>query len=415
MKKKRIVITGVGLVSCFGQDVDAFYEALLEGKSGVQEITSFDTSALPTHFGAPVTGFDPEQFLDKKQARRVDPCIAYAIAAGKMALQKAQLDLEQIDKMRAGVLISSGMGGMQAIMDGVITIHEKGYKKVTPFFIPYILTNMASALLAIELGFKGPSYSVSTACATSNYSIYLAAEHLRRGDADIIIAGGAEATMNQMCYGGFSAMRALSRRNEECTKASRPWDKGRDGFVVGEGCGAFVLETLEHALARGAPILAEYKGGAITCDAHHMTEPTPDGTDVARCIQLALADGGIGIDEVDYVNAHATSTPVGDLCEIRALKKVFGSHLSRMRVNATKSMIGHALGAAGALELVATLQAIRTGKIHPTINLIDPEEEIEGVPLVRGQMEAFEVDVAISNSFGFGGHNSVLAIAKYEE
>ena len=417
-KKKRVVITGMGLVSCFGTDVKTFYEKLLEGESGIDLITSFNTEKFPTKFAASVKNFNPEDFVDKKLARRADPCINFAIAAGKMAVSDAKLNLDQIDKTRVGVLIGSGMGGMERFYDGCTTIElaERGIedRKLTPFFIPFVITNMAGALLAIEFGFKGPNYSISTACATSNYSIFSAINHIRDGQADVILAGGTEAGVNIMGLAGFSALKALSRNNENYEKASRPWDKNRDGFVLGEGCGVLVLESLEHALKRGATILAEVKGGAITSDAHHMTEPTPDGSDVATCIEMALLDAGVKPEDVDYVNAHATATPVGDLCEVRALKKVFGSHLEKMRVNATKSMIGHALGAAGALELIATVEAMQRNKVHPTMNLVDPEEELAGINVVPNKAEDFSVNVAISNSFGFGGHNSVIVVSKYE-
>ncbi|MBM3192816.1 MAG: beta-ketoacyl-ACP synthase II [Chlamydiae bacterium] len=414
MKKKRVVVTGMGLVSCFGTDVNKFFESLLEGKSGVSKVTAFDPGELTTTFGAAVTGFDGELFLDKKQARRVDSCILYGVAAGKLALQNSSLDLEALNKLRAGVVIGSGMGGMQVFIDGVETAFEKGVKRVTPFFIPYVLTNMPGALLAIDLGFKGPNYSVSTACATSNYSIFAAAEHILRGDADVMIAGGVEACMNKMCFAGFSALKAISRRNDEPQKASRPWDKNRDGFVIAEGAGAIVLESLDHALARGATILAEYKGGALTCDAHHMTEPTPDGSDVKRCMELALADAGLKPSDVDYINAHATSTPVGDLCEIRAIKDLFQDSLSKIYVNATKSLIGHALGAAGALEAITCIKTLLTGEIHPTINLEDREEELSGINIVSEKSKKTNPKVVLSNSFGFGGHNSVIILSKYE-
>lgn len=413
MEKRRVVITGMGLVSCYGTDVEEFHQNLLLGRSGISPVTTFDCSEFPTKFGASVKGFNPELFLEKKQARRVDPFIAYAMAAGKLAIQNANLDVASVEKTRAGVIVGSGMGGMQIYTDGVEAVFEKGIKRVTPFFIPYVITNMASALLAIDVGFQGPNYSISTACATSNYSIHAAAEHIRRGEADLMVTGGVEAAMNKMSFAGFSALKALSRRNDEIERASRPWDKGRDGFVIGEGAGVLVLESLEHALKRGATILAEYKGGAITCDAHHMTEPTPDGSGVARCIQLALQDSGLTREDIDYVNAHATSTPVGDLCEIRALKTVFGDRLAKMSVTATKSLIGHALGAAGALELIATVMALRTGEIHPTINLEDPEEELAGVHVVTGKAEKSNPKVAVSNSFGFGGHNSAIIVSKY--
>lgn len=415
MPKRRVVITGMGLVSCFGKDVKTFYESLLAGKSGVRPITSFELGDLPTTFGASVIDFDPEEFMDKKQARRVDPCIAYANAAGKMAVQDAKISLESLDKTRAGVVIGSGMGGMKIYLEGIEGMLDKGYKRVTPFFVPYTITNMPGAILAIDLGFKGPNYSVSTACATSNYSIHLAVEHIRRGDADLMIAGGVEASINLTCFCGFSSLKAISRNNDNIEGASRPWDKNRDGFVIGEGAAVFVLESLEHALARGATILAEYKGGAFTSDAHHMTEPTPDGSDVARCIELALKDAEIKAEEVQYINAHATATPVGDLCEIRAIKKVFGPYLKHLKVNATKSMIGHALGAAGALEMVATVMAIQTNKLHPTINLDNPEEELEGIDVVPKKAKDWHVDVAISTSFGFGGHNSVIVLERFKK
>ncbi len=413
MSKRRIVITGMGVVSCFGTDVEEFYKKLLEGKSAVSSVNEFDASALPTRFGASVKGFDREHFLDKKNARRVDSCMAFAMGAGKLALGHSGIDLNALDKCRAGVIIGSGMGGMQTFIDGVEVNHEKGPSRVSPFFIPYVLTSMPGALLAIDIGFKGPNYSVSTACATSNYSIYLAAEHILRGDADVMLAGGVEACYNKMCFAGFSALKALSRRNEDPEKASRPWDKDRDGFVIGEGAGVLVLEELEHALARGATIYAEYMGGSVTCDAHHMTEPTPDGTDVGRCIRLALKDSGLEPKDIDYINAHATSTPVGDLCEVRAIKDVFADCLDKIDVNATKSIIGHALGAAGALEAIATVMALITGELHPTINLDNPEEELEGINVVT-KREKTNPKCALSNSFGFGGHNSAIILKKYE-
>ena len=326
-------------------------------------------------------------------------------------MQHAKLEVK--DPTRAGVLIGSGMGGMHTYNANVEAMVKAGPKRVSPFFIPYVITNMGGAILAMELGFKGPNYSVSTACATSNYSIYLAAEHIRRGDADVMIAGGAEASVNTAAYAGFSALKAISRRNEEMIRASRPWDKGRDGFVIGEGCGVIVLESLEHALARGATILAEYVGGALTCDAHHMTEPTPDGSDVARCMRLALQDAELNPEDVDYINAHATSTPVGDLCEVRAIKTVFGPHVANVRINATKSLIGHALGAAGALEMIAVVKALTTGVVHPTLNFEDPEEEVKDLSIVHGKPETCHPNVAMSNSFGFGGHNSTVVVKRW--
>lgn len=414
MAKKRIVVTGMGVVSCFGNDVNAFYKSLLAGTSGISTITEFPCDDFPTRFAGVIRGFDPEHYLDKKQARRVDKCIAYAMVSGKKALESGNIKLDdtsQLNKNRCGILIGSGMGGMGMFADGVQTLLEKGSRKVSPFFVPFILTNMGGALLAMDLGFMGPNYSISTACATSNNAIIAAANHIRNGDADLMLCGGAEAPIIPMGIAGFNACKALSQRNEEPTKASRPWDKNRDGFVMGEGAGVIMLESLEHALARKAPIYAEYLGGGVSCDAHHMTEPRQDGAGVALCIQNALKDANISANDVNYINAHATSTPAGDMAEVDALKKVF-THRSHIMMNGTKSMIGHGLGAAGGLEAVATLKAITDGMIHPTINLENPESGIEfHIPT---KAEKLQVKVAISNSFGFGGHNATLVFAPYK-
>lgn len=416
MAKKRIVVTGMGLVSCFGTDIDHFYHQLLEGKSGIVPIQGFPCADWPTRFAGVIQEFDTGEYMDKKQARRVDPFIRYAMVAGKKALEQGGLDLEalaKLDKTRCGIVIGSGMGGMSVFYDGVDTVLNKGYRRLTPFFVPYIITNMAGALLAIDTGFMGPNFSVSTACATSNYSIHAAAEQIRQGKADLMLCGGAEAPITPIGLAGFVAIRALSTRNEEPEKASRPWDQGRDGFVMGEGAGVLMLETLEHALSRGAPILAEYLGGAVNCDAHHMTDPRSDGSGVALCIEQALAEAGIAKESINYINAHATSTLAGDLCEIEATHRVFGPHASNIKMNATKSMIGHCLGAAGGIEAIATIMAIRTGKLHPTINLDNPEPRLENIDPVAGSMQSFEVNAALSNSFGFGGHNSTLVFAPY--
>lgn len=416
MKKKRIVVTGMGIVSCFGTDVDEFYQKLLEGQSGIVPIEEFPCAEYPTRFAGCVRNFDTGEYLDKKQARRVDPFIRYTVVAGKKALEMAGVTgeaLEKLDKQRAGILISSGMGGMTVFYEGVETILTKGYKRLTPFFVPYIITNMGGALLAIDVGFMGPNYSISTACATASHSIHAAAEHIRKGEADLMVCGGAEAPINPIGLAGFVAIKALSTRNEEPQKASRPWDRQRDGFVMGEGAGVLVLESLEHALARGAPIYGEYLGGAINCDAHHMTDPRADGLGVQLCIEKALEDAGVTKERVNYINAHATSTLVGDVAEIRAIKQTFGPHAAKIKMNATKSMTGHCLGAAAGIEAIATIQAMRTGMLHPTINLEDPEPELAGIDYVAGQKVSHEIDVALSNSFGFGGHNSTLLFAPW--
>jgi 3-oxoacyl-[acyl-carrier-protein] synthase II len=413
MSKKRIVVTGMGIVSCFGNDVDIFYQNLLAGKSGIKPITEFPCEDYPTRFAGTISDFDAGPYLDKKQARRVDKFIAYASVAGKKAVESSNLTpdvLAQLDKNRCGVLVGSGMGGMSVFADGVQTLVEKGHRKVTPFFVPYILTNMAGAILAMDLGFMGPNYSISTACATANNAIIAAANHIRKGDADLIVCGGVEAAILPMGLAGFCACRALSQRNDEPTRASRPWDRGRDGFVMGEGSGILILETLEHAQKRGAPILAEYLGGGVSCDAYHMTEPRADGEGVALCLQRALEDAGIRPEEVNYINAHATSTPLGDTAEVNALKKIF-KNSSQIKMNSTKSMIGHLLGAAGGVEAIATIKAILEHRIHPTINLEDPEPGLEfDIPT---QAEEFTVRAALSNSFGFGGHNATIVLAPY--
>lgn len=417
MAKKRVVITGMGVVSCLGNDVNQFYQDLLDGKSGIRPLTQFPCEDYPTRFAGSIPNFDTGDYIDKKQARRVDPCIRYGMVAGKKALEQAGLvgpHLESLNKERCGIIIGSGMGGMNVFYDGVETLLKQGLKRLTPFFVPYIITNMCGALLAIDIGFQGPNYSISTACATSSYAICAAAEHIRKGEADVMVCGGSEAPLTPIGVAGFVAIKALSERNDDPTKASRPWDKTRDGFVMGEGSAVLVLESLEHALARGATILGEYLGGAVNCDAYHMTSPKEDGSGVATCMEKAIVDAGISKQKINYVNAHATSTPTGDMCEVFGLQKVFGSHMKDVKVNATKSMIGHTLGAAGAFGTIVSLQAILKKKIHPTINVTEPEEGLGPIDIVANKAQDFTVTAALINAFGFGGHNSSLIIAPYE-
>lgn len=411
MAKKRIVVTGVGVVSCFGNDAHTFYEKLLEGQSGASSITHFNADDFSTRISASIKDFDAGDYMDKKNARRVDKCIAYAVVAGKKALESAQLDFANYqNKKRAGIIIGSGMGGMNMFCEGVETLIEKGGKRVSPFFVPYILTNMPGAMLAMDVGFMGPNYSISTACATGNNSIIAAVDALRNGTADLMLAGGTEAPIIPMGVAGFAACKALSQRNDEPKLASRPWDKDRDGFLMGEGAAVLVLETLEHALERGAPILAEYLGGGVSCDAHHITEPGADGQ--AICIQNALNDAGIDKEMINYINAHGTSTPVGDMVEIESMKKVF-PHPETITLNSTKSMIGHPLGAAGALEAVAVVLQIYNQKVHPTINLENPEPDLQfHIPV---KAEDLEIKAALSNSFGFGGHNASVIFAPFKK
>ncbi|ACO70398.1 predicted protein [Micromonas commoda] len=422
MVAQRVVITGAGVVSTHGDSREIFFDNLLAGKSGAIDLTAWKPGVfddLPTRIGAPVQELDYGDDLTAKEARRMDRVHQYAICAGKRALRDAGLwgaDLEALDKTQCGVLVGSAMGGMQVYEDNVMALNTKGIKKVSPFTVPYLLTNMSGAILGMqaELGFRGPNYAVNTACATSNYQFINAATHIRAGQADLILAGGTEAACTRSGLGGFIACRALSSRNDDPTGASRPWDKGRDGFVMGEGAGVLVMESLAHAKKRNATILGEYLGGGISTDAYDLTAPRADGRDVILCMRSALADAGLEADAVDLVNAHGTSTPVGDLCEVAAINAVFGSiDKARFRLNSTKSMLGHSLGAAGALEAVACLQSIGTGRVHPTINHDDPEEGVD-FDVVANEAQDFKVKVALSNSFGFGGHNSSVLFGAFE-
>ncbi len=416
-KKKRIVITGMGLASCFGTDPEVFHQRLLKGDSGVKEITEFEVGDMPTRFAAWVDDFDADELVDKKQQRRGDPYVTFTLHAGHRALQRAGLvgdQLAALDKSRCGVIVGSGMGGMRKYHEGVATLHERGIRRVSPFFVPYIITNMGGALLGAEVEFFGPNYSISTACATANYSIVAAANHILSGEADVMLAGGMEGAQNRMTLAGFVACQALSQRNDDPKGASRPWDTTRDGFVLGDGGAVFVLESLEHCIARGAEdqIIGEYLGGGISCDAYHMTQIRPDGSGIALCIEKALE--GVDKNRVNYINAHATSTPMGDMAEVTGLKAVFGDNRKDIKMNSTKSMTGHCLGGAGAIELAAVLMQIKDKKLHPTRNLKDPEEGI-GFQVSGEAVDFPEIDVCLSNSFGFGGHNAAIAVAAYKK
>ena len=414
MVKQRVVVTGMGIVSCLGNDPEIFYERLLAGQSGITRITQFPTDGLSSKIAGSVQDFDAGDLIEKRQARRIDRSIAFALVAGKKALLSARLPIEPstlIDPSRAGVIIGSGIGGMATFFENSKVFFEKGANRVSPFLIPFILTDMSSALLAKDIGYMGPNYSISTACASSNYSIIAAASYIERGEADVMVCGGTEAAVTPIGIAGFCAMKALSERNDDPQGASRPYDTGRDGFVMAEGCGVLVLESLDSALRRNAPILAEYLGGAISCDAYHMTEPRPDGLGVAMCIEKALRDAGRRPEDVSYINMHATSTPVGDMAEIRALEHIF-EHPESITINATKSMTGHALGASGGIEAIATIGAIRTGFVHPTINLEQSEQIHFDLPREKKRLD---VKCALSNSFGFGGHNATIVLAPFVE
>ncbi|CAK9159540.1 unnamed protein product [Ilex paraguariensis] len=414
-KQKRVVVTGMGLETPIGHDPDVFYNNLLEGVSGISEIEAFDCSHYPTRIAGEIKSFSTDGWVTPKLSKRMDNFMLYMLTAGKKALADGGITedvMDELDKTKCGVLIGSAMGGMKVFNDAIEALRVS-YRKMNPFCVPFATTNMGSAILAMDLGWMGPNYSISTACATSNFCILNAANHIIRGEADMMLCGGSDAVIIPIGLGGFVACRALSQRNGDPTKASRPWDMNRDGFVMGEGAGVLLLEELEHAKKRGAKIYAEFMGGSFTCDAYHMTEPHPEGTGVILCIEKAIAQSGVSREDVNYINAHATSTLAGDIKEYQALVHCFGQN-PELRVNSTKSMIGHLLGAAGAVEAIATVQAIRTGWVHPNLNLESPDEGVNMNVLVGPKKERLDVKVALSNSFGFGGHNSSILFAPYK-
>ncbi|RIX51858.1 beta-ketoacyl-[acyl-carrier-protein] synthase II [Paenibacillus nanensis] len=411
--KQRVVVTGMGVMTSLGSDLEQFWKHLLEGKSGVSLIEAFDVSEYPTRIAAEIKNFNPEDFgLDKKEARRMDRFVQFAAVASKLAVADAGIKIgENTDAERIGVMIGSGIGGLGTWEDQHNILLEKGPKRVSPFFIPMMIANMASGQVSMLTGAKGPNSTAVTACATGTHSIGDSFKMIQRGDADVMIAGGAEATIRPTGMAGFCSMRAMSTRNDEPEKASRPFDVDRDGFVMGEGAGILVLESLEHAKARGAKIYAEVIGYGMSGDAHHMTEPDPDGA--ARCMAKAVRDAGIEPSDIDYINAHGTSTPVGDASETTAIKKTFGDHAYKLAVSSTKSMTGHLLGAAGGVEAVILGLTLKNGVIAPTINLDnqDPELDLDYVP---NKAREASVKYALSNSFGFGGHNATIVMKAYE-
>ncbi|XP_042031918.1 3-oxoacyl-[acyl-carrier-protein] synthase II, chloroplastic-like isoform X1 [Salvia splendens] len=416
-KQRRVVVTGMGVETSLGSDPDVFYNNLLNGVSGISEIEAFDCSQFPTRIAGEIKSFSTDGWVVPKLSRRMDRFMLYMLTAGKKALADGGITedlMDELNKAKCGVLIGSAMGGMKVFYDAIEALRIS-YRKMNPFCVPFATTNMGSAMLAMDLGWMGPNYSISTACATSNFCILNAANHIIRCEADMMLCGGSDAAIIPIGagLGGFVACRALSQRNSDPTKASRPWDSSRDGFVMGEGAGVLLLEELEHAKSRGATIYAEFLGGSFTSDAYHMTEPHPQGTGVILCVEKALAQSGVSKEDVNYINAHATSTPAGDLKEYQALIHCFGQN-PELKVNSTKSMIGHLLGAAGAVEAVATVQAIRTGWVHPNINLENPDDGVDANVLVGPTKERLDIKVALSNSFGFGGHNSSILFAPYK-
>jgi beta-ketoacyl-acyl-carrier-protein synthase II len=413
MDKRRVVVTGLGAVTPLGNNVQDFWDGLCAGKSGIGNITRFNTEDFPIKIAGEVKGFDPLDYIDKKEVKKMDTFIHYAIAAGEMAMQDAGIKLDDLDKDNAGVIIGSEAGGLPAIEEEHRLLLEKGPKRISPFFIPSLLINLASGHISMRFGFRGPNLAVATACAAGTHAIGDAFKIIQREDADVMICGGTEAEITPLAIGGFNSLKALSHRNEEPQKASRPFDKDRDGFVMGEGCGLLVLESLEHALKRGADIKAEIVGYGLTADAYHMTTPSPGGRGAAQCIKMALKDAGLTPEDVDYINAHGTSTPLNDATETAAIRSIFGEHAYRLAISSTKSMIGHLLGAAGGVEAVATVLTIQNNVIHPTINYETPDPACD-LDYVPNKARYAEVNVALSNSFGFGGTIGCIIFKKFQ-
>jgi len=411
MSKRRVVITGMGIVSPVGNDLATAWDNISHGRSGIGPITSFDASAYATRIAGEVRDFDPAAYIPAKEAKRMDPFIHYGVAAGLMALKDSGLEVSEANAERIGTIIGSGIGGILGIEDTTARLLEGGPRKVSPFYVPSTIINMVSGHLSILTGIKGPNFSAVSACATANHSVGMAMRLIQYGDADVMVAGGAERGSSPTSVAGFCSMKAMSTRNDDPTRASRPWDKERDGFVMGDGAGVLVLEEYEHAKARGARIYCELAGFGASSDAFHMTAPAEDGEGAARCMTAALRDAGINADQVGYLNAHGTSTPLGDLAETLAMKRAFGDHAYRTLVSSTKSMTGHLLGAAGGVEAIFSILALYHGLVPPTINLDEPGEgcDLDYVPNVAREAR---IEVAMSNGFGFGGTNGTLVFRR---
>ncbi len=412
MSPPRVVVTGLGALTPIGNTTDEFWSGLVQGRCGIGPITKFDATGYPTQIAGEIRNFDPLKYVERKEARRLDPYLQYAMACACMAVDDASLDTGAVDSERFGVLIGSGIGGITSLMDGEHTRLEKGFDRVSPFVIPMLIINMASGLVSMRFGAKGPNSSVVTACATGNHALGDAYRIIQRGEADVMIAGGAEAIIVPIAIAAFCAMKAMSTRNDEPERASRPFDAGRDGFVCSEGGGILTLESLEHAVRRGARIYAEIVGYGMSGDAHHMTAPDPEGDGAVRAMRAALRDAALRPAEVGYINAHGTSTQYNDKFETLAIKRVFGEYAARLAVSSTKSMTGHLLGAAGGIEAVACVLALHHGILPPTINYETPDPDCD-LDYVPNQARKQDIDVALSNAFGFGGTNATLAFRKY--
>ena len=414
MSKRRVVITGMGLISPVGSSVEDAWQAVLKGESGIGPITEFDASDFKTRIAGEVSGFNVDDYLEPKEARKSDPFIHYGIAAGKQAIAAAGLDSASgLDHERVGLAIGSGIGGIATIEDTTETYLERGPRRVSPFFIPGVIVNMIAGQLSIEFGYKGPNIAVVTACTTATHNIGLAARMIENNEADVMLAGGAEYATTPTAIAGFNAARAMSTRNEAPEKASRPWDVDRDGFVLSNGAAVLTLESLEHAQARGANILAELSGFGMSGDAFHITSPPDDGDGARRCMQAALKDADLAPEAVDYINAHGTSTGAGDVAEARAVRQLFGEHADNLLVSSTKSMTGHLLGAAGGIEAVFSILAIRDNVAPPTINLDQQDPECD-LDFVANRAREKDIAVSISNSFGFGGTNGSLVFQRFD-
>ncbi len=414
MNLRRVVITGLGLITPLGLGVEENWSAMLEGRSGIGTITSFDSSPLPVHIAGEVKDFDPADYIEKKEIKKMDRFIHFAIAAAQMAMDDSGLRITEANAERVGVVVGSGIGGLPAIEHYHQALLEKGYKRVTPFFIPMLIINLAAGRVSMRFGAKGPNSAVCTACATGTHAIGDAFRIVQRGEADAMIAGGTEAVIAPLGMVGFAVMKALSRRNDEPEKASRPFDRDRDGFVMGEGSGIVILESLESAIDRGAKIYAEVVGYGMTGDAYHITSPAPGGEGAVRCMTITLKDAGVSTDEVDYINAHGTSTKFNDEVETEAIKTVFGKHAYEMVVSSTKSMTGHLLGAAGGVEAAVSALSVFNNIVPPTINLENPDPQCD-LDYVTKTYRERTVNYALSNSFGFGGTNACLLFKKFEE
>lgn len=414
-KKRRVVVTGMGVLTPIGLTVEEFWNAMMNSKSGAAAITSFDTSKLDTKFACELKGFDPSLYIDRKTVKRLDPYAQYALSAATQAINDSGLDtsnLSDSQKARIGVVFGSGIGGIQTFYQQSVINHTQGPSRISPFFIPMLIPDIASGYISIQYGFRGPNYCAVSACATANNNMIDAYMLIKQGLADVIVTGGSEAPLNEVGVGGFNASRALSTRNDSPETASRPFDSTRDGFVMGEGGGALILEDLDHALKRNAKIYAEIISVGLSADAHHITAPHPDGAGAILSMQMALENSDIDVSDVDYVNMHGTSTPLGDIGETIAIKKVFGEYAYKMNLSSTKSMTGHLLGAAGAVEAVASILAINNGMIPPTINFTTPDPNCD-LNYTFNTPQNKEVNVAMSNAFGFGGHNTTVIFRKF--